>query len=229
MMGGSGVGGGGPDPLRDLNADAMAITPAVFDSQIEECIPQVHRCIFLPCVFILQYLDAWLLPKPKISSVYLLIYSIPTRNLCHITSCQIATLLASTKVDGPPDTLRRNRWIEQQVIEKCTSNVHLGLKVYWLLRAALGHLEIPTRRGLPQITGERQRAHLMSLLSTGEQLAREGRQSPVCLAPLRARYFTHCTNFVAALVKLSFELKQVSAVRRLTALHQGLDRVRHVE
>jgi hypothetical protein len=30
---------------------------------------------------------------------------------------------------------------------------------------------------------------------------------------------------VSALVKLSFELKQVSAVRRLTALHQGLDRV----
>lgn len=35
---------------------------------------------------------------------------------------------------------------------------------------------------------ERQRAHLMSLLSTGEQLAREGQRSPLCLAPLRARY-----------------------------------------
>lgn len=138
---------------------------------------------------------------------------------------QIATLLACTKVDGPPDTVRRNRWIEQQVIEKCTSNVHLGLKVYWLLRAALGHLEIPTKRGLPQITGERQRAHLMNLLATGETLAREGQASPGCLAPLRARYFAHCTNFVAALVKLSFELKGVSSLRRLTALHQGIDRV----
>lgn len=51
--------------------------------------------------------------------------------------------------------MRRNRWIEQQVLEKCTTNVHLGLKIYWLLRAALGHLEVPTRRGLPQITGVR--------------------------------------------------------------------------
>lgn len=163
--------------LGGFDADAMAITPAVFDSQIEECIPQ------------------------------------------------IATLLACTKVDGPPDAMRRNRWIEQQVIEKCTSNVHLGLKLFWLLRAALGHLEIPTRRGLPQITGERQRAHLMSLLNTGEILAREGQQSPGCLRPLRARYFAHCTTFVAALVKLSFDVKGVSSVRRLTALHQGIDRV----
>lgn len=165
------------DPLQNFNADSLAITPAVFDSQIEECLPQ------------------------------------------------IATLLACTKVDGPPDTIRRNRWIEQQVLEKCTSNVHLGLKVYWLLRAALGHLEIPTKRGLPQITGERQRAHLMNLLATGENLARTGLGSPVCLAPLRARYFAHCTNFVAALVKLSFELKGVNSVRRLTALQQGIDRV----
>ncbi|TFJ85191.1 hypothetical protein NSK_003614 [Nannochloropsis salina CCMP1776] len=163
--------------LGGFDADAMAITPAVFDSQIEECIPQ------------------------------------------------IATLLACTKVDGPPDAMRRNRWIEQQVIEKCTSNVHLGLKLFWLLRAALGHLEIPTRRGLPQITGERQRAHLMSLLNTGEILAREGQQSPGCLRPLRARYFAHCTTFVAALVKLSFDVKGVSSVRRLTALHQGIDGV----
>lgn len=71
------------------------------------------------------------------------------------THSQIATLLASTKVDGPPDTMRRNRWIERQVLEKCTTNVHLGLKIYWLLRAALGHLEVPSRRGLPQITGVR--------------------------------------------------------------------------
>lgn len=58
-------------------------------------------------------------------------------------------------MDGAPETMRRNRWIEQQVLEKCTTNVHLGLKIYWLLRAALGHLEVPTRRGLPQITGVR--------------------------------------------------------------------------
>lgn len=180
-LGGFMGSGGGVSPLQgplgSFDADAMALTPAVFDSQIEECMPQ------------------------------------------------IATLLACTKVDGPPDTMRRNRWIEQQVIEKCTSNVHLGLKLYWLLRAALGHLEIPTRRGLPQITGERQRAHLMNLLTTGETLARGGRQSPGCLASLRARYFAHCTNFVAALVKLSFELKGVSSLRRLTALQQGIDRV----
>ena len=33
------------DPLRGMTADAMAITPAVFDSQIEECIPQVGGCV----------------------------------------------------------------------------------------------------------------------------------------------------------------------------------------
>ena len=33
------------DPLRGMTADAMAITPAVFDSQIEECIPQVRAWV----------------------------------------------------------------------------------------------------------------------------------------------------------------------------------------
>jgi hypothetical protein len=41
------------------------------------------------------------------------------------------------------------------VIEKCTVNVHLALKLYWQLQAALGHLLTPTQRGLPQITGVR--------------------------------------------------------------------------
>lgn len=138
---------------------------------------------------------------------------------------QIATLLASTKADGPPWVTRRNRWIEQQVLEKCTSNVQLGLKMDWLLRAALGHLLVPTRRGLPQITGELQRAHLFSLLRTGERLAREGINSPQSLAPLRARYFDHCSAFVSALVQLSLDVRAVHSARRLTALHQGLGRV----
>jgi hypothetical protein len=128
------------DPLRGMTADAMAITPAVFDSQIEECIPQVRACG-----------GVWAEPL----FVYASFTYLPCLRNHTTTTPQIATLLASTKVDGPVDTMRRNRWIEQQVLEKCTTNVHLGLKIYWLLRAALGHLEVPTRRGLPQITGVR--------------------------------------------------------------------------
>lgn len=44
------------------------------------------------------------------------------------------------------------------MIEKCTGNVHLALKLYWQLQAALGHLVTPTKRGLPQITGVRRQA-----------------------------------------------------------------------
>ena len=54
-------------------------------------------------------------------------------------------------------------------------------------------------------------------------MAREGLASPLCLAPLRARYFSHCTAFVAAIVKLSYDVKAVKDVRRLTALKQGIE------
>ena len=38
------IGVPGGDPFRgNANPDALAITPAVFDFQIEECLPQVIR------------------------------------------------------------------------------------------------------------------------------------------------------------------------------------------
>lgn len=41
------------------------------------------------------------------------------------------------------------------------------------------------------------------------------------------RYFGHCRNFVAELVRLSLNLKTIPEMRRLTELHQGLDKVSH--
>lgn len=75
-------------------------------------------------------------------------------NVRHISNpLQIATLLTSAKVEGDGAAISWNRWIESQVLNHCTANVHLALKIFWLLRAALGHLEVPTRRGLPHIQG----------------------------------------------------------------------------
>lgn len=51
------------DPLRGMTADAMAITPAVFDSQIEECIPQVGCRVvggFCVCIWC-GFMGIWLM------------------------------------------------------------------------------------------------------------------------------------------------------------------------
>lgn len=56
-------------------------------------------------------------------------------------------------------------------------------------------------------------------------MARVGQETPLSLGPLREKYFKHCVGIIDALARLSFDLTRVPQNKRITELHQRLEKI----